>query len=402
MFANTKLVKLEQNYRSSQPILDLTNALISKAKERYAKTLFTDRNDGALPMFVEAKSEYDQARYVTDKIKAYQVSGVPLSEIAVLMRSGWHSNVLEVQLQAAGISFVKFGGFKFMESSHIKDVVAYLRVMVNPVDSVSWNRVLLGIEGLGPKASSDVISELFLSKGKNQAHILSKFSKKSYFTELSMVFDLVFNSANLTVVQVLERVMVYYRPLFTERYDDYPKRTQDLDSLAELASRYETLSDFLAEVTLDPPESTASLERSPEADSEFLTVSTIHSAKGLEWKVVFLISAVDGFLPSAQSMGDLGQLEEERRLLYVALTRAKDELFIMKPRLEMQGQMYHRFGGMPLTEPSRFLVEGNLLGQFVERSRADSDMPKDARAVPSFIASYDSALDDPIRAKYRF
>jgi DNA helicase-2/ATP-dependent DNA helicase PcrA len=321
--------------------------------------------------------------------------------MAVLIRSGWHSNDLEVQLQAASIPFVKFGGFKFMESSHIKDVIAYLKIAHNPLDSVSWNRCLLSLDGLGPKAAGDVIADLLSSKAKDPQAVLAKLAKRMFYPELAALFQLVFGSSELSVTELMERVLVYYRPIFTTRYDDFPKRTQDLESLIEIAGRYDSLSEFLAEITLDPPDSTLSLESSPVMiDSEYLTVSTIHSAKGLEWKVVFLISAVDGYLPSAQSLGDLGQLEEERRLMYVALTRAKDELFIIKPKIDMQGQNYHRFGGIPMSEPSRFLTEGQLLDRFSEKMALE---PKNDRPKPSFMASYDSASDDdPIRSKYRF
>jgi len=400
LFEGTHLVKLEQNYRSSQPILDLTNALIEKAKEKYAKKLYTEREEGAMPIYVETRSEFEQSRYVTQKIDEYRQAGMPLSDMAVLIRSGWHSNDLEVQLAASSIPFVKFGGFKFMESSHIKDVIAYMRIIHNPLDTVSWNRCLLSLDGLGPKAAGDVIADLLASKAKDPQAILAKVMKKAYYSDLSMLFALVFHSKGITVSELLERVLVYYRPIFTARYDDYPKRLQDLESLADIAGRYDSLADFLAEITLDPPDSTLSLESSPSLDSEFLTVSTIHSAKGLEWRVVFLISAVDGYLPSAKSIGDFGQMEEERRLMYVALTRAKDELYILKPKVDMQGANYHRFGGMPMSEPSRFLTEGRLLDQF---SQKVSLQPKNDRPRASFMAAYDSAIDnDPVRSKYRF
>ncbi len=402
LFPGTEIVKLEQNYRSSQPILDLTNALIARAKEKYAKTLFTNRGDGVIPTYFEARSELEQSRFVAQKIDDYRKMGMSLSDMAVLIRSGWHSNDLEVQLQAVSIPFVKFGGFKFMESSHIKDVIAYMKIAYNPMDSVSWNRCLLALDGLGPKAAGDVISDLLATKGKDPQTILSKVGKRAFYTDLATLFQLVFGASGLTVPELMDRVLAYYQPIFISRYDDYPKRKQDLDSLVDIAKRYDSLGVFLDEITLDPPESTLSLESTP-MNTDYLTVSTIHSAKGLEWRVVFLISAVDGYLPSAQSLGDLGQLEEERRLMYVALTRAKDELYIIKPRVDMQGQNYHRFGGMPMTEPSRFLTEGQLLDKYSQRVSLQPHGDRHDRPRPSFMASYDSAGDDdPVRSKYRF
>lgn len=398
IFEGCKIVKLEQNYRSTQPILDLTNAIIDRAKERYAKRLFSDRVEGLKPTYIEADSEYAQSRFVTQKVLELRESGIELSEIAILIRSGWHSNDLEVQLQASNIPFQKFGGFKFIETSHVKDVLAYLRIMANPLDSVSWNRVLMLLPGVGPKAASDIIKSVLSDREVHPSVALGKFIKKLYFKDVMELCDLVFPQTPKKPAALIADVMVYYRPFFKDKYDDHHKREQDIESVETVAARFDALDQFLDEMTLEPPTDSQSGAAPESLDDEKLTISTIHSAKGLEWKAVFLISAVDGYLPSFQSLGDLGQIEEERRLMYVALTRAKDQLFVIKPNLDMSSNNHYRHTGMQFSQVSRFLEEGALLDKFAQKLALVSEKPKKA-----FFSFYDSDEDDdPVRAKYRF
>ena len=364
-FDGTKVIKLEQNYRSSQPILNLTNALIEKAREKYSKTLFTQRPDGELPVYIDAADENTQSRFVAQKILELRETGIPLNEMAVLFRSGWHSNDLEVELQSRNIPFQKFGGFKFVETAHVKDLLSYLRLIQNPSDIVSWSRVLQLVDGVGAKTIGQFLKSV--PGLRRQATLPASFMGKKYSQDLQTLISLVLRSDSQTPTQLLDLALTHYLPLFRLKYDDYSKRITDLDSLKNIAARYPSLDRFLSEISLEPPDQTQIDTSASDYEDERLTLSTIHSAKGLEWKAVFLISVVDGYIPSFQSLGDLAQLEEERRLLYVALTRAKDHLFIVKPNLDAAAGNFHRFPGITFSKLSRFLEDYQLLDDLAEK-----------------------------------
>ena len=376
LFKGAHVVKLEQNYRSTQSILDLTNAMIMQAKQRYAKDLFTEIKSDTKPYYIEASNESQQSQFVGQKILELREQGVQLSDIAVLVRSGWHSNDLEVQLKSKNLPFQKFGGFKFMETAHVKDVLAYMKLISNPKDSIAWHRVLGFLEGVGPKTAQSIITVLTAIQGEFDPSILAKFEGKAYYNAVLHLSRLIFVKVDKPPVGVLEDVVTFYKPYFHLKYDDYHKRQTDIDSLMTIAERYKDLETLLSEILLDPPDATQD-DSMPEAlDDEKLTISTIHSAKGLEWHTVFLISAVDGYLPSFQSLNDLGQLEEERRLMYVALTRAKQELYVIKPNLDMSSGNYYRNSGMSFANLSRFLTEKNIIDDFAEKVALVDDKPK--------------------------
>jgi DNA helicase-2/ATP-dependent DNA helicase PcrA len=368
LFPEAKIIKLEQNYRSTQPILDLTNALIEQSKEKFTKRLFTEKTSTKKPVYIETANDNHQSRFICQKILELREEGRSLSDIAVLMRSGWHSNDLEVELKAHNIPFVKHGGFKFVESAHVKDVIAYLKLMYNPNDVISWHRVLLLFDGLGPKGAATLTTHI-LSHLSNPSDIpLASYKKKAYFSDVMGLLTLIFNPKNQTTqpTALVEAVLTYYLPIFKLSYDNFTKRQTDLDSLSTIAEKYISLETLLSELSLDPPSSTEDV-LPEDSEDEHLTLSTIHSAKGLEWHTVFLISAVDGYLPSFQSLGDALQLEEERRLMYVALTRAEDQLFIIKPNLDLSQSNYYRYSGIQFSNPSRFLGEAGLLKQYMEQ-----------------------------------
>ncbi len=368
LFPGTTTIKLEQNYRSTQPILDLTNNIIAHAKEKFTKNLFTDRKEGKKPLYIEAANDNQQSKFICEKINALQKEGRALSDIAILMRSGWHSNDLELELKSHGLPFNKVGGFKFVESSHIKDVVAYLKVIYNPYDLISWHRVLMLLEGLGAKGAAKIAEEIKKNATRPGAIPIHTYKKRAYFEELQTLIQMVFSpgQAQKKPTTLLNQIMTYYTPIFKSTYDNFNKRQSDLDSLETISEKYDDLETMLAEMSLDPPTSKESLE--PEKnDGDSLTLSTIHSAKGLEWDTVFLLSAVDGYLPSFQSLGDLGQLEEERRLMYVALTRAQNNLFIVKPNLDLSQSNHYRFSGIQFSNPSRFIEEHNILEEYTEQ-----------------------------------
>jgi DNA helicase-2/ATP-dependent DNA helicase PcrA len=352
MFPETRIVYLEENYRSIQPILTLTNAIIERAKEKFTKNLFTRRRGGAIPVIVNADDEYSQSRFVVDQIKDLQQQGVALNEIAVLFRASFHSFDLEIELSREGFEFVKMGGFKFIESAHIKDVLAHLRVIANAYDRISWYRILLLIEKVGPKTAQRIF-EATLNEHAGYTGLLSaKIGRIKGLERLKQLIATL-DTHPMSISEMGETIIDYYLPILKNRYDDHPRRTKDLEHLVEIMVRYKSLDSFLTDMALEPPNT--SYENSlytgtGASNSDRLILSTIHSAKGLEWHSVFVIWALDGRFPSVHSLHKEEELEEELRLMYVAATRAKDNLFFTYP-----GNVYDRSTGLVLSRPSRYL-----------------------------------------------
>ncbi|MGD1968263.1 MAG: ATP-dependent helicase [Desulfobacterales bacterium] len=349
-FPDTRIVSLEENYRSNQPVLTLTNTIIERAREKFTKNLFSQKKDGARPVMVNAEDEYSQSRFVVDRIKDFQRQAVPLDEIAVLFRASFHSFDLEIELSREGIAFVKMGGFKFVESAHIKDVLAHLRVMANVYDRISWYRILLLIEKVGPKTAQKIF-EATLAEKAGYTGLLSAdvASNKGLERLKTLIADL--DSEPMTVCEMGQAIVDYYMPILKNSYDDHPRRAKDLEHLVDIMDRYKSLDAFLTDMALEPP--TTSFENSLYAetlDTQRLTLSTIHSAKGLEWRTVFVIWTLDGRFPSVHSLHKEDELEEELRLMYVAATRAKENLFFSYP-----SNVYDRSTGLILNQPSRFL-----------------------------------------------
>jgi DNA helicase-2/ATP-dependent DNA helicase PcrA len=301
---------------------------------------------------VHTGSENSQSRFIVDKIRDLGRAGIPLQEIAVLFRAGFHAFDLEVELAREGIAFVKYGGFKFMESAHIKDVLAHMRILTNPYDRLSWFRIFLLIDKIGPKSAQrlydDITSQAKGIKGFIDMAVLKRVNPgverlRALFREIGE-FD-------LAPVEIGERILAYYHPLLKDRYDNHPKRFRDLEQLLVLIEKYEQLEPFLSDMTLEPPnvavENTFGTGNNPE---DRLVLSTVHSAKGLEWHTVFILWAMDGRFPSFMATESPEQLDEELRLMYVAATRARENLFFLCP-----GQTFDRISGMFLKRPSRFI-----------------------------------------------
>lgn len=363
IFPDTKLITLEENYRSNQPILNLTNEVIKQAKEKFEKNLFTKKKGNTLPVFIDAQDENAQSKYIADKILELREEGIELNNIAVLFRSGWHSNDLEVELSSRNIPFIKYGGQKFVEAAHIKDVLSYLRITYNLFDEVSWLRALLLIPGVGPKTAEQILSEV-ITKKKGIAVEEDIFKKRELVIKLFELLKAAANNHN--PVELIQAFLVYYQPLLKEKYDDFNKRLNDLDSLCRIASRYKSLDQFLTDMALEPPERSIVEAGIRDKDDSRLTLSTIHSAKGLEWHTVFLIYVAEGHLPSYLSLENEDDIEEERRLFYVAATRAKENLFLLKPHIDRSPRSFMDEGGSVFTQVSRFLDQGGLLEKFVQ------------------------------------
>jgi DNA helicase-2/ATP-dependent DNA helicase PcrA len=351
-FPGTTIIGLEENYRSLQPILSLTNAVIDRAAEKYEKKLFTRRQGGTRPCLVDTVSENNQSRFVVEKIQEIECAGVPPNQIAVLFRAGFHSFDLEIELVRETMPFVKVGGFKFMESAHIKDLLAHLRVVQNPYDRVSWYRLLMLLDNVGPKSALKIFERL-TAEHAGTSGIATAAAGKKKNAELMRLAELyaAIDARAMSVAELGEIALTYYLPILKRKYDDHPKRLKDLEQLLTIMVRYEGLEDFLNDMSLEPPSASVEGYLSTDADvNDRLVLSTIHSAKGLEWHTVFIIWAVDGRFPSVHAIDNPANLEEELRLMYVAATRARENLFITYP-----SQVLDRGAGIYFGRPSRFL-----------------------------------------------
>jgi DNA helicase-2/ATP-dependent DNA helicase PcrA len=345
-FRDATVIKLERNYRSSQPILDASNAVITLSPQRHEKTLWTDRRNGEKPTLHMTLDEAEQCDTVCSAVLEYRERGVRLQDQAVLFRAAHHSDLLEVELTRRNIPFVKYGGLKFLEAAHVKDALSILRVLENPWDEVAWFRVLQLPEGIGPAGARRLMDEI----GVRRSHDQPRHESASPLVKLldhpctvprqaaDGLRDLRSALAGCRDEEVLpppaqlERLRAYLEPVIARTYDAPAARMADIDQLALLARGYESRGRFLAELTLDPPSSTSDLAGPPLLDEDFLVLSTIHSAKGLEWDVVHVIHAADGMIPSDMATRDNDEIEEERRLLYVALTRPRDALHLTWPQ----------------------------------------------------------------------
>ncbi len=330
-FPDTKVVTLEQNYRSTQPILDVTNTLISRAPERFTKNLWTVRTGTEAPWLVTTRDEQQQTRFVVDRILELHEEGTPLKEIAVLVRAGYMSADLEIELTNRKIPFEKWGGLKFLEAAHVKDVLAVLRFAENPRDRVAGFRVTQLVPGIGPASAARILDRL---AAPDPAAMLVTYAPPRAGAEwhsFAALFDALFRRASGWPAE-LEQVRRWYQPHLERLHDDAAVRTADLAQLEQIAASYRTREQFLTDLTLDPPSATSDEAGAPLLDEDYLILSTIHSAKGQEWKSVFVLNAVDGCIPSDLATGNADEIEEERRLLYVALTRAKDQLDVIVPQ----------------------------------------------------------------------
>jgi DNA helicase-2/ATP-dependent DNA helicase PcrA len=337
----------------------------------YTKELYSTKTGGHLPQLVIAESENLQSRFVVQKILEIREGGVELKDIAVLFRSSFLSFDLEIELTKANIPFRKYGGFKFVETSHVKDMMAYLRILENPQDVVAWNRILLLIDGVGPRTAEKVIDDILARRfppgdGGRAGVVPAKFWSEynAYPESIQRLFGVLKEVAvpSMAPADKTFHILQYYEPLLKARYDDHMKRKKDLEMFQNITERYADVGTLLADLALEPPTESVVDVESPGPEEEFLTLSTIHSAKGLEWNSVFVIYALEGRFPTSRAAASDDEMEEEKRLMYVACTRAKERLFITYPI-----NIYDRESGMILSKPSRFIagIEERLLEPWV-------------------------------------
>jgi DNA helicase II / ATP-dependent DNA helicase PcrA len=332
-FAGTRTVTLEQNYRSVQPILETTNRVIGQARQRYSKELWSDRGEGQMPEVVTCIDESRQDEEVIRRVLQHYEQGVPLRRQAVLFRAASNSASLELALTRRGIPFRKYGGLRFLEAAHVKDLISILRILENPRDEMAWFRVLQLLSGVGPAIAAAAFAHVRENAfdSRSMATFQAPASARPGLAGLAELIHDLAGEEELPPAVQLDRVARFYLPLLEKNYDDPEPRKNDIEHLGELAARYPSRRQFLAELVLEPPVSTGDFAGPPMLDEDWLVLSTIHSAKGLEWDAVYLIHAADGCLPSDLATGDDEEIEEELRLTYVAMTRARDFLYVLWP-----------------------------------------------------------------------
>jgi len=325
------VAKLEHNYRSVQPILHAANALIGEGTRQYEKRLHSERVSQQKPWYVSVLDEQAQANYIVDRVLAMRESGVALKQQAVLMRNSHHSDVLELELARRNIPYVKYGGLKFLEAAHVKDMLAVLRWADNPRNRIAGFRVLQLLPGVGP-ANANRCLNVFEASGYTWS-VLAEYqmpaAAKEEWTAATRLFTMLANATQWA--GQLAAVRKWYEPHLMRLYDAAAVRLGDIEQLEKIATQYPTRERFITELTLDPPQASGDLTGQPLLDEDYLILSTIHSAKGQEWDSVYLLNVADGHFPNEFSGGKPELIEEERRLLYVAMTRAKQSLHLIAP-----------------------------------------------------------------------
>lgn len=332
-FPGTTTITLEQNYRSVIPILETTNRVISQARERYTKDLWSTREGGQRPKLVTCKDEARQDEYVIERILEHYEQGIPLKKQAVLFRAAHLSDSLELELTRRNIPYHKYGGLRFLEVAHVKDVIAFLRIIENPRDEMAWFRALQLLDGIGPVTAACAIRHV--AEHRNDPRSIKTFHGPAGTQEslgmLGVLMDNLAASGRSNPASQVECIRKFYDPLLKKLYENPNVRARDIENLEQIASGYRSRRQFLVDLQLDPPTSTSDLAGPASKDEDWLVLSTIHSAKGCEWDAVFLIHAADGCLPSDMSTGSDEEIEEELRLTYVAMTRARDFLYVTWP-----------------------------------------------------------------------
>lgn len=370
-FPGTKMITLEENYRSTQTILDLSNELLANMEEKFQKDLVSARGKtGEKPKLLYFGSAPDETEWIAEKVIALASSGVPLREQAVLFRSTYASIMLQAELSKMRIPYKMFGGLRFYETAHVKDFLAFAKVIANEKDEISWGRILNLLPGVGKKTAETLWSRMEHVPDFDGALLeLERAGVASRNAdEILKLKKAVADAAHLRgdIFNLLGRIMDFYLPIFREKFDDWPSRLQDLETIKDLSEEYGELDSFLADLSIDVP------ENRDESERDFLTLSTIHSAKGLEWNTVYLLGATEGILPSKRSMDFKEDIEEEGRLLYVAVTRAKERLCLFFHLDEGRGM----YLGARI---SRFLEPANVFGALSHEDLSGYGLKDDVR-----------------------
>lgn len=389
-----RIVTLEQNYRSTQPILGASNAVIALSKQRHAKELWSDKPSSELPRLLTVQDEATQATWVADEVLKRREEGIKLTKQAVLFRTSSHSAPLELELTRRNIPFRKFGGLKFLESSHVKDVLSVLRWAQNPRGRLSGFRVAQLLPGFGPASARRLLDAIESATDPLQAirDFKAPPASAADWEQLkTLMLDISQSSA---WPSDLERTVEWYQPHLERLQDDATVRMADLEQICRIASGYGNRERFLTELTLDPPEASSDESGVPSLDDDYLILSTIHSAKGQEWQAVYVLNVVDGCIPSDMSTGQASEIEEERRLLYVAMTRAKQHLALIAPQRYYVRQQRRNGDAHVYATVTRF-IPGKLLSLFDQ-----GDAPLGVPSRPSAIAGPKVDIGARIRAQW--
>jgi DNA helicase II / ATP-dependent DNA helicase PcrA len=359
-----EVITLDRNYRSTQPILAAANAVIDHAAERFTKNLWTDRFSAEKPRLMTVRDDADQARFIVDRVLDDRESGTTLKQQAVLFRTSSHSGPLEVELTRRNVPFVKFGGLKFLDSAHVKDLLALLRFAQNPRDRVAGFRVMQLVAGVGPTSAQRALDAM--ADHADPLHALSKTPAPPRATAdwADLVSTLIEIAGEPSAwPAAIGRARAWYEPQLERIHEDAEFRKSDLLQLEQIAAGYPSRERFLTELALDPPDATSGQAGVPLQDEDYLILSTIHSAKGQEWKSVYVLNVVDGCIPSDLATGSTAEIEEERRLLYVAMTRARDHLTLMQP-LKFYTLAQARSGDRHVYAARSRFIPSSLLGHF--------------------------------------
>ncbi len=378
-FPECSIIKLEENYRSTQSILDVANTVLENMKNKYAKCLISaKRQTGQKIQLLFFKDVYEEAEWIADIIKEQMDEGMPLHQQCVLFRSMYLSIPLQSELSKRNIPYETYGGLKFYETAHVKDVISHLKVLANPKDELAWNRVLMLITRIGPKTAGMITDELIRHPSFQEifSQVFPKYRKNHAYSEglakLEATLKRVYTE-KINAGEQFEVILDYYIPHLKDKYDDWHLRLNDLEALRQIAMRYDSLEDLLEDFAIEPPERGVwTVEPETKEEEKPLVLSTIHSAKGLEWDTVFIMGLIDGVLPVTFSLDSEEEIEEEQRLFYVAITRAKNRLFLT---LHHEG---NRGGITQFNKISRFVDVPNVMSKLDFK---DTTQPK--RKEPS-------------------
>ena len=402
-FPGAEVRTLTRNYRSTAAILTATNALIAEAAERRDKELWTERHDGARPVLATCRDDDEQTQWLCERILEHREQGTELKRQAVLYRAQHHSMALEMELSRRNIPFHKYGGLRFVEMAHVKDLVSFLRVAENPRDAMAGLRVLGLVPGIGPKTAAALIETLGAAGGDFSAWAGARVPEpaRAAWPAVVELFSTLAAAGPGDVPAQVHAVRSVYGPLLERRYDNAQARLRDLEQIEALAARSQSRSQFLAELVLDPPAYTQELAGPPLLDEDYLVLSTMHSAKGLEFDVVYVIHAADGNIPSDMATGSVAEIEEERRLFYVACTRAREQLYVTHP-LRYYTHPWAKADTHGYAQRSRFLTEA-VLAHFEQvqtgpEPPAGDEGPLERATTASIRASVRSLWESPAEA----
>ena len=395
------VITLERNYRSTQPILDASNAVIAQAAERFAKRLWSDTTSSEQPSLVTVADESAQAQWVADRVLAHRESGLALKSQAVLFRTSHHSTALELELTRRNVPFVKFGGLKFLEAAHVKDLLSVLRWAENPRSRMAGLRVAQLVPGIGTASAKRLLA--LMAQAPDPVVALCAFKPPAAAAHEWQAFVAVFDTLHSasTWPADIEAATRWYVPQLRRLHEDAVVREGDLAQLARMAGAYATRERFLTELTLDPPEATSDESGEPLRDEDYLILSTIHSAKGQEWAAVFVLNVVDGCIPSDMATGHAAEIDEERRLLYVAMTRAKHHLHLMVPQRFYVTQQTefgdrHLYGSLTRFIPAEVALHFERLGP----GRASDECTVDHAIGPALDAAMCADVAAQVRSMW--